>query len=74
MTARAWSPWPAGTATSSSSTRSLWTGQIHDARLFGLPGRRGHVTFRLLHIFDLTGDQIRAERVWADVAAIAEQT
>ena len=53
---------------------SLWTGQVHDARLFGLPGRSGHVTFRLLHVFELDGDRIRTERVWADVTAIAEQT
>jgi hypothetical protein len=53
---------------------SLWTGQVHDARLFGLPGRSGHVTFRILHVFELTGDQIRAERVWVDLAAIAEAT
>jgi hypothetical protein len=53
---------------------SLWTGQVHDARLFGLPGRRGHVTFRILHVFELTGDSIRSERVWVDHAAIAEAT
>lgn len=51
---------------------SLWTGQVHDARLFGLPGRSGHVTFRILHVFDLEADRIRAERVWCDLAAIAE--
>ena len=53
---------------------ALWTGQIHDGRLFGLPGRSGRVTFRLLHVFDLAGGQIRAERVWCDLAAIAAQT
>ena len=53
---------------------SLWTGQVHDARLFDLPGRSGHVTFRILHVFELTGEQIRAERVWVDQAAIAEAT
>jgi len=53
---------------------SLWTGQIHDGRLFGLPGRSGHVTFRILHVFDLAGDRIRNERVWCDLAAIEAQT
>jgi len=53
---------------------SLWTGQVHDARLFGLPGRSGRVTFRILHVFDLDGDQITHERVWVDHAAIAEAT
>lgn len=52
---------------------SLWTGQIHDARLFGLPGRSGPVTFRILHVFELAGDRIRTERAWCDLAAIAEQ-
>lgn len=52
---------------------SLWTGQVHDARLLGLPGRSGHVTFRLLHVFDLRDGRIRHERVWCDLAAIAGQ-
>jgi hypothetical protein len=53
---------------------TLWTGQVHDGRLLGLPGRAGHVTFRLLHVFDLRGGRIAHERVWCDVAAIAAQT
>lgn len=53
---------------------SLWTGLVHDARLFGLPGRRGQVTFRILHVFELSGDRIHAERVWVDLAAIAGAT
>src|SRR5688500_13128826 len=27
---------------------TMWTGHVHDARAFGLPGKSGHVTFRLL--------------------------
>ena len=53
---------------------TLWSGHVHDARLFGLPGRSGHVTFRILHVFDLDGGQITHERVWVDHAAIAEAT
>jgi hypothetical protein len=53
---------------------SVWTGQVHDARLFGLPGQRGHVTFRILHVFDLDRGLITHERVWVDHAAIAEAT
>jgi hypothetical protein len=53
---------------------SLWTGHVLDARLFGLPGQSGHVTFRILHVFDLADGQIQAERVWVDQRAIAEAT
>ena len=52
---------------------ALWTGQVHDARLLGLPGRSGRVTFRLLHVFDLRDGRISHERVWCDLAAIAAQ-
>jgi ketosteroid isomerase-like protein len=53
---------------------TLWTGKVHDGRLLGLPGRSGDVTFRLLHVFDLRDGRISHERVWCDLAAIAEQT
>lgn len=49
---------------------SMWTGHIADARLFGLPGRSGLATFRLLHVFELRGDTIATEKVWSDLAAI----
>ncbi|MFP5255331.1 MAG: nuclear transport factor 2 family protein [Acidimicrobiia bacterium] len=52
---------------------SLWTGEVHDGRLLGLPGRSGHATFRLLHVFELDGERIRTERVWCDLAALGEQ-
>jgi ketosteroid isomerase-like protein len=50
---------------------SLWTGRVEDGRVFGLPGRSGDVTFRLLHVFELHDGLIRTERVWADVVTIA---
>ena len=53
---------------------TLWTGLVEDGRVFGLPGRSGRVTFRLLHVFELRGGLISRENVWSDVVAIAEQT
>ena len=52
---------------------TLWTGQIHDARLFGLPRRAGHVTFRILHVFDFRDGLVCREQVWLDSAAIVAQ-
>ena len=52
----------------------LWTGQIDDARLFGLEGRTGHATFRLLHVLEFRDGKISRENVWADTAAIIAQT
>ena len=53
---------------------TLWTGLVDDGRVFGLPGRSGRVTFRLLHVFELRDGLISRENVWSDVVAIAEQT
>ncbi len=52
---------------------ALWTGNVHDGTLLGLPGRSGRVTFRLLHVFDLRDGRISYERVWCDAASLAEQ-
>jgi hypothetical protein len=52
---------------------ALWTGRIENGRFFGLEGKSGHVTFRLLHVFELRGGLISRENVWSDIAAIAEQ-
>lgn len=53
---------------------AIWTGQVVDGRFFGLPGRSGPVTFRLLHVFEFRDGLISVEKVWSDIAAIAEQT
>lgn len=50
---------------------SAWTGVLHDARLFGFPGRSGRVTFRLLHVLEFRDGRICREQVWPDAAAIA---
>jgi steroid delta-isomerase-like uncharacterized protein len=52
---------------------TLWTGQIVDGRVFGLPGKSGHVTFRLLHVFELRDGRISLEKVWSDIVSISEQ-
>jgi ketosteroid isomerase-like protein len=52
---------------------TLWTGHIVDGRFFGLPGRSGNVTFRLLHVFELRGELISRENVWSDIVGITEQ-
>jgi hypothetical protein len=52
---------------------TLWTGQVNDGRAFGLPGKSGRVTFRLLHVFEFRDGRISVEKVWSDVVAIAAQ-
>jgi predicted ester cyclase len=52
---------------------SMWTGHVSDGKFFGLPGRSGHATFRLLHIFELRDGQISRENVWCDTAALLQQ-
>ena len=52
---------------------TLWQGQITDGRQFFMDGKRGPVSFRLLHIFELAGDKIKSEAVWCDLAAIQRQ-
>ena len=40
---------------------------------FGLPGGNRRIRFRLLHIFEFEGEQIKRENVWLDLAAIEQQ-
>ena len=46
---------------------------LNDGRVFGLEGKSGHVTFRLLHVFEFRDGLIRVEKVWSDIASIAGQ-
>ena len=50
-----------------------WNGQVEDGRLFGCAGKKGPVSFRLLHVFEFSGDKISRENVWCDLAAIQQQ-
>jgi ketosteroid isomerase-like protein len=51
----------------------MWNGHIADGRLFGLDGKSGEVSFRLLHVFDIADGKITREAVWCDLAAIQAQ-
>lgn len=52
---------------------SLWRGTAVGNPL-GFPGRNRPLAFRILHIFEFTGDgAIRRENVWMDTSAIAAQ-
>jgi predicted ester cyclase len=52
---------------------AMWNGVMEDGKLFGCPGRKGRVSFRLLHVFEFEGDRISRENVWCDLAAIQQQ-
>ena len=52
---------------------SIWHGEVVDGRLFELDGRRGRVSFRLLHVFELADGKIAGEAVWCDLAALRRQ-
>jgi ketosteroid isomerase-like protein len=52
---------------------SVWHGHVANGRLFGLEGRSGPVSFRLLHVFELQEGKITNEAVWCDLAAIQRQ-
>lgn len=52
---------------------TLWTGWVEDGRMFGLPGKSGRVSFRLLHLFEFRDGLISKENVWSDTVRIAEQ-
>lgn len=49
---------------------SRWTGTMRDGRLFGFPGRSGHVTFDLLHVLEFRDGRIAREQVWPDAVTI----
>jgi predicted ester cyclase len=46
---------------------------IENGRLFGCEGKKGRVGFRLLHVFEFSGDKISRENVWCDLSAIQQQ-
>jgi hypothetical protein len=52
---------------------TLWHGTIEDGRPFLCDGRSGRVSFRLLHVFELSDGKIDREQVWCDLAAIQQQ-
>lgn len=68
------SPCQRATGSMPSPRKSSLTAQIDEARLFGLEGRAGHASFRLLHVLEFRDGKISRENVWADTAAILAQT
>ena len=40
---------------------------------FGIPGRNRTVQFRLLHVFEVRGEEITRENAWIDVAGVLAQ-
>ncbi|HEV8297318.1 MAG TPA: nuclear transport factor 2 family protein [Acidimicrobiales bacterium] len=52
---------------------TMWTGHVEDGAVFGLAGKSGEVTFRLLHLFEFRGGLISRENVWSDIVTIANQ-
>ncbi|HKO88509.1 MAG TPA: hypothetical protein VJU83_08325 [Burkholderiales bacterium] len=46
---------------------------VVDSRPFLREGKSGPVSFRLLHVFELRGDEISREQAWCDLAAIQQQ-
>jgi hypothetical protein len=52
---------------------AIWHGHIADGRPFLLDGRSGDVSFRILHVFEITDGKISREQVWCDLAAIQQQ-
>ena len=52
---------------------AVWHGTVADGRPFLLEGRKGKVSFRLLHIFQLQEGKIASEQVWCDLAALQRQ-
>ena len=52
---------------------TLWHGHIKDGRPFLCEGKKGDVSFRLLHVFEIRDGKISREQVWCDLAAIQQQ-
>lgn len=52
---------------------TLWHGTIEDGAPFLCDGRRGKVSFRLLHVFEIRDGKISREQAWCDLAAIQRQ-
>jgi ketosteroid isomerase-like protein len=51
---------------------SVWRGKAV-GQPFGLDGRGRRLEFRMLHVVEFDGEQIRREQVWVDLAAVLRQ-
>lgn len=52
---------------------AIWSGLVEDGKPFLCDGKRGRVSFRILHVFELRDGKIGSESVWCDLAAIQRQ-
>ena len=52
---------------------AIWNGYVADGRAFLCEGKRGDVSFRILHVFEFRDGKIARENVWCDLAAIRQQ-
>jgi hypothetical protein len=52
---------------------TMWHGEILDGSVFLCDGKRGKVSFRLLHIFEFQNGKIAREQAWCDLAALQRQ-
>ncbi|MEZ0229881.1 MAG: nuclear transport factor 2 family protein [Planctomycetota bacterium] len=52
---------------------AMWHGEVVDGHPFLEDGKRGRVSFRILHVFELEDGKIKSEKVWCDLAAIQRQ-
>ena len=51
---------------------AIWTGTF-DGVLVGAEGKRGRVSFRILHVVEVRDGRMSRENVWLDADAIREQ-
>ena len=51
---------------------AVWTGMF-DGVLVGAEGKRGRVSFRILHVVEVRDGRMSRENVWLDADAIREQ-
>lgn len=52
---------------------TMWHGEIADGAVFLCDGKKGKVSFRLLHVFEFKDGKVAREQAWCDLAAIQRQ-
>lgn len=52
---------------------TVLVGQVVDGRPFSLPGSKGPIRLRLLHVFQLREGRIAREKVWFDLGDVKRQ-
>lgn len=52
---------------------TVWHGRVDDGQPVGCDGMLGDVSFRMLHVFEVSEGKIAREQVWIDLAALQQQ-